>query len=71
MHVCINGGYRNLSHYQAAELVNQIKPSKVAPVHYDMMPHNLQPLQPFENSLKKISPDTELVIHKYFHETYF
>lgn len=51
MCVCINGGYRNLSHWQAAELAARIKPAVAVPDHFDLMPHNLQPPHMFRKSL--------------------
>lgn len=39
--ICINGGFHNLSHADAARLVRIIAPRAVIPTHYDMMPCNL------------------------------
>ncbi len=51
MCVCINGGYHNLSHWEAAELAAKIKPTTAVPDHFDMMPHNIQPPHIFRKSL--------------------
>jgi L-ascorbate 6-phosphate lactonase len=51
MTVCINGGYHNLSHWEAAELAQKIQPTVAVPNHFDMMPHNIQPPHMFRKSL--------------------
>jgi len=38
--VCINGGYANLSHWQAAELVRRVDPRIAIPCHWDMFADN-------------------------------
>lgn len=40
MIVCINGGFKNLSHWQAAELVKAVNPKLAIPCHYDMFKDN-------------------------------
>ncbi|HSV29771.1 MAG TPA: MBL fold metallo-hydrolase [Candidatus Omnitrophota bacterium] len=40
MAVCINGGYANLSHWQAAELVARVNPRIAIPCHWDMFADN-------------------------------
>lgn len=40
MAVCINGGYANLSHWQAAELTCRVNPRLAIPCHYDMFADN-------------------------------
>jgi len=40
MITCINGGFNNLSHWEAAQLAAQIKPRVAIPCHYDMFPDN-------------------------------
>jgi L-ascorbate 6-phosphate lactonase len=37
---CINGGFNNLSHWEAANLVGKIKPKVAIPCHYDMFADN-------------------------------
>jgi L-ascorbate 6-phosphate lactonase len=51
MAVCINGGYHNLSHWEAAEICALVQPEVAVPAHYDMMPHNLQSPHMFRKSL--------------------
>ncbi|MBL8228972.1 MAG: MBL fold metallo-hydrolase [Bryobacterales bacterium] len=36
----INGGFNNLSHWEAAEVCGRIKPKLAIPCHYDMFPDN-------------------------------
>ncbi|HOV38441.1 MAG TPA: MBL fold metallo-hydrolase [Spirochaetales bacterium] len=57
MTICINGGYHNLSHWEAAEIVSEIKPKVAVPAHFDMMPHNVQPPHMFRQSLFKLAPE--------------
>lgn len=40
MAVCINGGYANLSHWQAAQLVKRVDPRLAIPCHWDMFADN-------------------------------
>lgn len=40
MAVCINGGYANLSHWQAAELARRVGPRLAIPCHWDMFADN-------------------------------
>ncbi len=51
MIVCINAGFRNLSHWEAAELVKVIDPEIAIPCHYDMFPDNTCPPHMFRASL--------------------
>lgn len=51
MAVCINGGYHNLSHWEAAEICALVQPEVAVPAHFDMMPHNLQSPHMFRKSL--------------------
>jgi len=37
---CINGGFNNLSAWEASKLAAQIKPKAAIPCHYDMFPDN-------------------------------
>ena len=55
---CINGGFNNLSCWEAAQLVSVIKPKLAIPCHYDMFPDNsVDPLQ-FRAALNVQSPET-------------
>lgn len=52
----INGGFNNLSHWEAAELVSRIQPKIAIPCHYDMFPDNsINPLQ-FRAALRLKAP---------------
>jgi L-ascorbate 6-phosphate lactonase len=55
---CINGGFNNLSHFEAAQLVGKIKPAAAIPCHYDMFPDNAVDPKQFRASLKLQAPET-------------
>lgn len=59
MSICINGGYHNLSHWEAAEIVSLIGPAIAIPAHFDMIPHNVQHPHMFRQSLSKLAPEVE------------
>ena len=40
MITCINGGFNNLSHWEAAQLVGFVEPKIAVPCHYDMFADN-------------------------------
>lgn len=52
MTICINGGFQNLSPWDAARVVQLIRPEVVIPAHHDMMACNQQDPAMFEHSLK-------------------
>ena len=54
---CINGGFNNLSHWEAAQLVSKIRPKAAIPCHYDMFPDNAVDPKQFRASLKLRAPD--------------
>jgi L-ascorbate 6-phosphate lactonase len=56
MAVCINTGYGNLSHWDAARLAGAAKPLFAIPVHWDLFPHNSCDPFPFKTSLEKNAP---------------
>ena len=56
MAVCINSGYGNLSHWDAARLAGAAKPLYAVPVHWDLFPHNSCDPFPFRTSLEKNAP---------------
>ena len=56
---CINGGFNNLSHWEAAELVRTIKPKAAIPCHYDMFPDNSVDPKQFRASLNYRAPDVK------------
>lgn len=47
----INGGYANLSHWEAAELVRRVGPAQAIPCHWDMFADNSCDPRMFEASL--------------------
>jgi L-ascorbate 6-phosphate lactonase len=53
----INGGFNNLSHYEAAELASRIKPKAAIPCHYDMFPDNAVDPKQFRVSLRLRAPE--------------
>ncbi len=55
----INGGFNNLSHYEAAELASKIKPKAAIPCHYDMFPDNAVDPKQFRASLRLKAPDVK------------
>jgi L-ascorbate 6-phosphate lactonase len=57
MITCINGGFNNLSHFEAAVLASQVKPKVAIPCHYDMFPDNAVDPQQFRASLTIKAPD--------------
>lgn len=64
--ICVNGGYRNLNHMQAAEVIAAIKPKVAIPCHYDMMINNIAPPQMLEVSLRVLGDNTPVQILPYY-----
>src|SRR5271157_1840997 len=58
MIACINGGFNNLSHWEAADLAAKIKPRVAIPCHYDMFPDNSIDPHQFRAALSQLSPET-------------
>ena len=56
MITCINGGFNNLSHWEAAQLAAQIKPKAAIPCHYDMFRDNSVDPAQFKASLTLSAP---------------
>jgi len=52
----INGGFNNLSHWEAADLVGSIKPKVAVPTHYDMFPDNHVDPKQFRASMTQKAP---------------
>jgi L-ascorbate 6-phosphate lactonase len=52
----INGGFHNLSHWEAAEVVAQIKPKVAIPCHYDMFPDNSADPRQFRAAMQFRAP---------------
>jgi L-ascorbate 6-phosphate lactonase len=57
MITCINGGFNNLSHDEAAQLAAEIRPRAAIPCHYDMFPDNSVDPRQFRAALKHRAPD--------------
>ncbi|MBC8164940.1 MAG: MBL fold metallo-hydrolase [Bryobacteraceae bacterium] len=53
----INGGFNNLSHWEAADLVGKIGPKVAIPCHYDMFPDNQVDPKQFRASMTQKAPD--------------
>ncbi|MBV6434762.1 MAG: putative L-ascorbate-6-phosphate lactonase UlaG [Bryobacteraceae bacterium] len=53
----INGGFNNLSHWEAAEVCSKIKPRLAIPSHYDMFPDNSIDPKQFRATLHLRAPD--------------
>jgi L-ascorbate 6-phosphate lactonase len=51
MITCINGGFNNLSHWEAAQVVGMVKPKVAVPCHYDMFADNRVDPQQFRAQL--------------------
>ena len=56
MITCINGGFNNLSHFEAARLAASVKPKIAVPCHYDMFPDNAADPAQFRASLTVHAP---------------
>lgn len=56
MITCINGGYNNLSHWEAAKLASEIKPKVAIPCHYDLFPDNCCDPKQFRAALSINAP---------------
>lgn len=54
---CINGGFNNLSHFEAAKVMSHIKHKAAIPCHYDMFPDNSVDPDQFRASLRLNAPD--------------
>ena len=61
MITCINGGFNNLSHWEAAQLAAQIQPKGAIPCHYDMFPDNSVDPGQFRASLALSAPGVRYV----------
>jgi L-ascorbate 6-phosphate lactonase len=55
----INGGFYNLSHWQAADLVGKIQPKVAIPCHYDMFPDNSADPKQFRAAMQLRAPDVK------------
>ncbi|HLJ89974.1 MAG TPA: MBL fold metallo-hydrolase [Candidatus Angelobacter sp.] len=56
MITCMNGGFNNLSHWEAAEVASMLKPKVAIPCHYDMFPENSTDPEQFRAGLRYKAP---------------
>jgi len=56
MITCVNGGFNNLSHWEAADIAGKIKPRVAIPCHYDMFADNQVDPKQFRASLMLRAP---------------
>jgi L-ascorbate 6-phosphate lactonase len=54
---CINAGFNNLNHWEAADLAAMLKPKVAIPCHYDMFPDNAADPQQFRAALRYKAPE--------------
>jgi L-ascorbate 6-phosphate lactonase len=65
MITCINGGFNNLSHFEAAQLAGRVRPKVAVPCHYDMFPDNRADPKMFRASLRLNAP--QVIYHELEH----
>ena len=61
MITCINGGFNNLSHWEAAKLAGVVRPKAAVPCHYDMFADNALDPKQFAAALKQQKQDVRYV----------
>jgi L-ascorbate 6-phosphate lactonase len=54
---CINGGFNNLSHWEAADLVGKVGPKVAVPCHYDMFADNSIDPRQFRSAMQLRAKD--------------
>jgi L-ascorbate 6-phosphate lactonase len=64
--ICMNGGFNNLSHTQAASIVHAVQPRVVIPCHYDMMINNVGSPAMLRVALALIGSNAAFVQMKYY-----
>ena len=64
--ICINGGFHNLSHIQAASVVHAIRPRAVIPCHYDMMINNVASPAMLRVALDLIGSNASFILMEYY-----
>ncbi len=64
--ICINGGFHNLSHIQAANVLHIVRPRAVIPCHYDMMINNVGSPTMFRIALDLIGAKAAFISMKYY-----
>lgn len=63
--ICINGGFHNLSHDEAALLIRTIQPRVAIPTHYDMMVCNRSDPEMFRAAIQAEGSQTQVHIMNY------
>ncbi len=61
MITCINGGFNNLSHWEAAQVASVVRPKAAIPCHYDMFADNAVDPGQFRASLQLKAPGVRYV----------
>lgn len=64
--ICINGGFHNLSHMDAARIVKEIHPKVVIPCHYDMMVNNVGNPEMLHTAMQVLNCKSEFVELPYY-----
>ena len=64
--ICINGGFHNLSPFEAATIVKKIRPRVVLPCHYDMMVNNVGSPAMLRIALDLIASNAAFNLMKYY-----
>jgi L-ascorbate 6-phosphate lactonase len=64
--ICINGGFHNLSHQDAATVVKAVQPCVVIPCHYDMMVNNTGSPEMFRVALDNLQSNAQFTVLKYY-----
>jgi L-ascorbate 6-phosphate lactonase len=64
--ICINGGFHNLSPWDAARVVQFVQPEVVIPTHFDMMACNQEDPAVFQNCLKAQGTSAKYVRLQYY-----
>jgi L-ascorbate 6-phosphate lactonase len=54
---CINGGFNNLSHWEAAQLAGRVGAKIAIPCHYDMFPDNSVDPKQFQAAMRLQAPE--------------
>ncbi len=64
--ICMNGGFHNLSHVQAASVVHAVRPRVVIPCHYDMMVNNVSSPAMLRTALDLVSSNAAFILMRYY-----
>jgi L-ascorbate 6-phosphate lactonase len=64
--ICINGGFHNLTHQQAAAMIMAIEPRVAIPCHYDMMVNNVGSPEMFQVALQRADAKAKFAMLRYY-----